>query len=70
MEYKEITPCTPQCEIIDQTVQLEKAHSFDIDAFIKNPVYHLNVFFIHRLQNSNGLLKSVIEDIHQAQAQL
>lgn len=59
----------PQSEIIDQTVQLEKAYSFDIDTLIKDPIHYLNNFFINRLQIRNGLLKSVIDDIHQTQGQ-
>jgi AraC-type DNA-binding domain-containing proteins len=60
----------PQNEIIDQTIQLEKRHSFDIDKFMKNRVHYLHEFFIHRLQPVNGLVKSVLEDIHQSQGQV
>ncbi|HUH19394.1 helix-turn-helix transcriptional regulator [Albibacterium sp.] len=59
----------PQSEIADQTVQLERVYSFDVDTFIKNPVYYLNSFFIDRLQSRNLLLESVIKDIDQTQGQ-
>lgn len=59
-----------QSEIIDQTIQLEAVQSFDIDKLIKNPAYYLNDFFTHRLQNGNGLLSMVIEDIHRTKGQV
>lgn len=59
----------PQNELIDQTIQLEKAHSFAVDTFIKDPVHYLNKFFINRLQSGSGILISVIADIHRTQGQ-
>lgn len=59
----------PQNEIIDQTIQLEKAQAFDIDQFTKEPIYYLNKFFTTRWQHKNGFLKSVIKDIHQMRGQ-
>ncbi|GAA0193946.1 hypothetical protein GCM10009122_57070 [Fulvivirga kasyanovii] len=56
----------PQNELRDKTVQLEKPYSFNIDKFIKSPLNYLNHFFYDRLQNKNGLLVSVIHDIHQS----
>jgi AraC-like DNA-binding protein len=60
----------PQNVLIDQTVQLEKTHSFNIEKFIKNPVHYLNGFFTDRLQKRNGPLQAVINDIHQSNGQL
>lgn len=60
----------PQNELTDKTVQLEKTYSFNIDKFIKNPVHYLNLFFADRLQNRNGLLHSIISDIHQSNGQM
>lgn len=60
----------PQNELTDKTVILEKKYSFDIDKFLKNPVYYLNGFFCHRLQNRNELLRTIIEDINQSNGQL
>lgn len=60
----------PQNELTDKTVQLDSKLSFDIDKLTKNPVYYLNAFFTDRLQNRNGLLQSVIDDIHQSNGQL
>lgn len=60
----------PQNELTNKTVQLESKLSFDIDKLTKNTVYYLNAFFTERLQNRNGLLQSVIDDIHQSNGQL
>lgn len=59
-----------QNELTDKTVQLENTHAFDFDNLIKNPVQYLNGFFTDRLQNRNGLLLSVIDDILQSKGQL
>src|SRR5690606_74226 len=60
----------PQSEITDQTVQLEKVYSFDVDKFIKNPFYYFNSFFIDRLQRRNVLLESFIKSFNQNNGQL
>ncbi|SHG44627.1 Helix-turn-helix domain-containing protein [Fodinibius roseus] len=60
----------PQNELTDKTVQLEQKYSFNIDKFIKNPLYYLNLFFTDRLQNRNDLLQSIISDIHQSNGQV
>ncbi|WP_266203089.1 helix-turn-helix transcriptional regulator [Pontibacter kalidii] len=61
---------TSQNELANKTVQLEKPHSFELDKFLKSPVYYLNAFFTDRLQNRNGLLQSIMDDIHQSNGQI
>ncbi|MFB9864297.1 DUF6597 domain-containing transcriptional factor [Rufibacter immobilis] len=60
----------PQHELTNKTIQLEKAHSFDIDKFNNNPVQYLNTFFTRRFQNKIGPLQAVLDDIHQSKGQL
>lgn len=60
----------PQSELKDKTVQLEKAHSFDINKLIKEPAHYLNAFFTNRLQHRNQLLQNIISDIHLSKGQL
>jgi len=59
-----------QNELTGKTVEFEKSNSFSIEKLIKNPTDYLNIFFTDRLQTQNGLLKSVIEDIHKSNGQL
>ncbi|MCW3464468.1 helix-turn-helix domain-containing protein [Chitinophaga nivalis] len=59
-----------QNEITDQTIQLEKRYSFDLDKVIKNPVDYLNTFFVNRLQKRNEHLQTIIEAIDHAKGQL
>jgi len=59
-----------QNELRDKTVQLENRLSFDIHKLIKNPIHYLNQFLTERLQSTNGLLQSVMDDIHKSNGQL
>ena len=59
----------PQNELTNKTIQLENAHSFDIDKFIKNPVYYINSFFTDRLQTQNRPLQAIIANIHRSKGQ-
>ncbi|AZA84054.1 AraC family transcriptional regulator [Chryseobacterium lactis] len=58
-------------ELTGKTVQFEKSNSFSIEKLIRNPADYLNSFFVNRLQTThNGLLQSVIADIHRSNGQL
>lgn len=60
----------PQNELRNKTIQLEEKYSFNIDQFIKNPFYYLNLFFLDRFQDKNNLLQSILSDIHQSNGQM
>ncbi|MCK7560041.1 hypothetical protein MKQ70_36015 [Chitinophaga sedimenti] len=60
----------PLNELTDQTVQLEKAHAFNVDKCIQNPFYYLNSFLQDRSQKQNLPLQPIIDAIHQSNGQL
>ena len=60
----------PQNELINNTVEFDKAYSFNIDSIIKDPSNYLNRFYMDRIRNKNGQLQSVLKDIHDANGQL
>ena len=60
----------PQKDMVDQSIQLEKSLSFDLDKFNGNQLNYLNHFFTSRFQKTNGSITSVIQDIHQAKGQV
>ncbi|MDF2380546.1 AraC family transcriptional regulator [Nostoc ellipsosporum NOK] len=57
----------PQYELLDQTIQLERSRAFDLNRCMDDRLRYVNDFFIRRLQVTNGLIKPVIDAIHQHQ---
>lgn len=59
-----------QNELTNNTVELEKAHSFVVDKILKDPLNHFNQFFSDRIKSRKNQLQSVINDIHSSNGQL
>ncbi len=60
----------PQHELINSTVQFDKAYSFDLEKIKKVPTDYLNSFFIDRIRMSNKPLTTVIANIHHCKGQI
>jgi AraC-like DNA-binding protein len=60
----------PQNELTNNTIELERSISFDIDKTLKNPTYYLNQFFKDRIRIKSRQLQSIIHDIHTSKGQL
>jgi AraC-like DNA-binding protein len=60
----------PQNELINNTVEFDKTHSFNIDKILKNPANYLNQFYTDRIRKRDNLLQSILEDIHNSNGQL
>ncbi|MDF9795381.1 AraC-like DNA-binding protein [Catalinimonas alkaloidigena] len=59
-----------QNELTNNTVELEKYNSFDVDKILKDPLNHFNQFYIDRIKSNKNRLQSVINDIHSSNGQL
>ena len=60
----------PQNELIDKTVELDIAHSFAIDKFLKSPANYLNQFYIDKSKQRHNPLQPILEEINKAKGQL
>src|SRR5690606_25296655 len=59
-----------QNELTNDTVELEKSYSFNVDEILENPFNYFDHFFSERLKSKNNQLQSVINDIHAANGQI
>ncbi|UPK69079.1 helix-turn-helix transcriptional regulator [Chitinophaga filiformis] len=59
-----------QNELINNTVEFEKSHSFNIDKICENPLTYLNRYFSDRIRNKYNPLQSAINDIHSTNGQI
>lgn len=59
-----------QNELTDNTVEFEKANSFNLDKVLKDPFKYLNQFFTGRIKSKINPLQSVIDDIQSSNGQL
>lgn len=53
-----------QNELTNDTVQLEKSNSFNIDKIFDSPFNYFDYFFSERIKSKNNQLRSVLSDIH------
>jgi AraC-like DNA-binding protein len=60
----------PQSEFLDNTVEFDKIHSFNIDKILKNPISYLNQFYSDRIIKKDNGLKLILEDIQNSNGQL
>ncbi len=60
----------PRNELTNDTVEVEKSHSFNLDKTFKNSFNYFDQFFSSRLKSKNYQLQSVINDIHSTKGQL
>jgi len=59
-----------QNELVDSTVEFDRATSFNLDKILKDPYNYLNRFYTDRLNAENNQLHSVINEIHAAKGQI
>ncbi|MFB2118921.1 DUF6597 domain-containing transcriptional factor [Parapedobacter sp. 2B3] len=59
-----------QNELTNDTVELEKSYSFNVDEILENPFNYFDHFFSERLKSKNNQLQSIINDIHAANGQI
>ena len=59
-----------QDELIDNTIEFEKPHSFNIDKILVNHSNYLNHYFLHRIKSKEHRLQSIINDIHSSNGKL
>ena len=59
-----------QNELTNDTVELEKSHSFNVDKTIENPFRYFDQFFSERIKSKNNRLQPVINDIHSTNGQI
>jgi len=60
----------PQNELTNDTVELEKSNSFNVDKTLDNPFRYFDHFFSERIKSKNNQLQSVINDIHLTNGQI
>lgn len=60
----------PQFELTDNTIELEKSNSLNLDKILKDPSHYLNQFFAARIRTKNNELQPVIQDIHNSNGRL
>lgn len=59
-----------QNELTNDTVELEKFNSFNVDRTFDNPFNYFDHFFSERMKSKNKPLQSVINDIHSTNGQI
>ncbi len=59
-----------QYELTNDTVELEKSNSFNVDKTFDNPFNYFNYFFSERIKSKNITLQPVINDIHATNGQI
>ena len=61
---------TSQNELSNNTVEFEKAYSFNIDKTFENPFNYFDKFYSGRIKTKTNQLQSVINDIHSTNGQI
>lgn len=61
---------TSQNELTNETVEFEKAKSFNIDKIFDNPFNYFDHFFTERIKSKNNRLQSIINEIHSSKGQI
>lgn len=61
---------TPQHELTNNTVELEKSLSFNVDKILDGPFNYLNRFFSDRVKSKSNQLQSAVNDIHSTNGQI
>jgi len=61
---------TSQNELTNDTVELEKPNSFNVDKALQNPFNYFNHFYSERINTKTNPLQSVIKDIHSTNGQI
>lgn len=59
-----------QNELKNNTIELEKPHSFNVDKVRENPSNYLNRFFTDRIKSKKNPLQPVLNQIHSSNGQL
>lgn len=59
-----------QHELINNTIEFERANSFNLDQIRKQPINYLNHFFSERKKHKNNFLQAVIDDIDLTNGQV
>lgn len=60
----------PQEELIDHTVEFDKAFSFDLSGMTGNASVYLNRYFLDRKNPKDHKLQPVLKDIHHSEGKL
>jgi len=59
-----------QNELTNDTIEFEKANSFNVDKWVNNPFKYFDHFFSERIKSKNIQIQSVINDIHSTNGQI
>lgn len=56
----------PQCELVNDTIELEKSNSFSAGKALDHSFRYFDVFYSERIKSKTNQLQSVIDDVHSA----